>query len=89
MFGTTMMLTLGQALDRAMNEEHDVRVKLGDEWISGRVLATDSQGVVFLDESGDTIVLRMDALTAIRIPGEDRAAGGDQPQIPTQERVTF
>ena len=79
MFGTTMMLTVGQALDRAMHEDQEVRVKLGSEWLTGRVLNTDSQGVVLADENGDTLVLRMEAISAIRIPGEGRSA-----LIPTQ-----
>lgn len=74
-----MMLTIGQALDRAMHEETRIRIHVSGEWISGRVVNTDSQGVVVTADDGDVCVVRMDAITCLRLPGQP-AAG----RVPTQ-----
>ena len=83
MFGTTMMLTIGQALDRAQNEGSTIRLHVFGEWITGRVINTDSQSVMVLDNNGDTCVLRMDAITCVRIPAGERAQ-----QVPLQPNET-
>ena len=79
MFGSTMMLTIGQALDRAMNEGTTIRINIAGEWMIGQVKNTDSQSVVMTDENGDLCVLRMDAIACVHIPLDEAA-----PVIPTQ-----
>ena len=79
MFGSTMMLTIGQALDRAQNEGTTIRINIAGEWMVGQVTNTDSQSVVMTDQNGDLCVLRMDAIACVHIPLEQSAA-----VIPTQ-----
>jgi hypothetical protein len=83
MFGTTMMLTVGTALDRAQGEGRTVRVAVAGEWITGKVVATDGQGVVLAEESGEVTVVRADSVTAVRILPE---AGSHIPTQPTGAR---
>ena len=37
MFGSTMLLTVGHALDRAKDEGMVVRVNIAGDWVTGRV----------------------------------------------------
>lgn len=67
MFGSTMMLTIGMALDRAKSEERTVRLAIAGDWITGTVVATDGQGVVLAEEGGEVTVVRADSVTAVRI----------------------
>lgn len=73
MFGTTMMLTLGQALDRAQHEGTTVRIQVSGEWISGQVINTDSQAAMITADNGEICVVRMEAISCVRLPAEDRA----------------
>lgn len=79
MFGSTMMLTVGQALDRARNEETVIRIQCAGEWITGRVVNTDSQAAVIADENGEVCVVRMDAISCVRLPAQDRTQVPSQP----------
>lgn len=76
MFGTTMLLTVGHALDRALDEGTPVRLNVGGEWITGRVINHDGGGVAVLESNGDMCVFRPEAISGVRIPhrgGEARA----------------
>ena len=84
MFGSTMLLTVGQALDRAQREGTVVRLSVAGEWVSGRVLNTDSQGVVLAEQDGDLCVLRMDAIACVRLPAGFDPADRRRP-IPMQQ----
>jgi hypothetical protein len=68
MFGSTTLLTVGHALDRAMDEGLPVRLHVGGEWISGRVVSHDGHGVAILEGNGDMCVFRPEAITGVRIP---------------------
>ena len=69
MFGSTMMLTVGQALDRAKDEGMVVRdATSSGEWVTGRVINSDGHGVAVLETSGDMCVVRQDAITCVRLP---------------------
>jgi hypothetical protein len=62
------ILTIGTALYRAWDthREIDVLVNQGG-WLSGTVMGVDGHGVVF-KEAGDThLVLRLEAVLAVRI----------------------
>ncbi len=65
-----MMLTIGQALDRAQNDGAIIRLNVSGEWITGRVTNTDSQSVVMTDEDGGLCVLRMDAIMCVHLPAD-------------------
>ena len=64
MFGSTMLLTVGHAIDRAKEEDMDVRMHIGGEWVTGRVMNSDGHGVAVLEPNGDMCVVRQDTITA-------------------------
>ncbi len=71
MFGSSAMLTVGAALDRAMTDGLLVQLHIGGEWLNGRVINSDQHGVAFLEASGDVCVLRPAAISAVRMPYPD------------------
>ena len=80
MFGSTMLLTVGHALDRAKDEGLAVRVNVSGEWVTGRIINNDGHGVAILESSGDLCVVRQEAVSAVvRMPS--RASG---PYVPSQ-----
>jgi len=79
MFGSTMLLTVGHALDRAKDEGMVVRVNIAGDWVTGRVINSDGHGVAILESSGDLCVVRQEAVTAVRMAGVDSA-----PHVPAQ-----
>jgi hypothetical protein len=79
MFGTTMLLTVGHALDRAKDEGMVVKVNIAGDWVTGRIINCDGHGVAILESTGDLCVVRQDAVTAVRMPGHDSA-----PHVPSQ-----
>jgi hypothetical protein len=88
MFGTTMLLTVGHALDRAKDEGMVVRVNVGGEWVTGRIINSDGHGVAILESNGDLCVVRQEAVTAIRMPSVE--SGPHVPsQNPNQQRTEF
>jgi hypothetical protein len=79
MFGSTMLLTVGHALDRAKEESLVVRCNVGGEWVTGRIINSDGHGVAILESSGDLCVVRHEAISAVRMPSH--ASG---PHVPSQ-----
>ncbi len=86
MFGTSMLLTIGQALEHAHEVDAVVRLCIGGEWVIGRVLHTDGHGLAMTAENGDTCVIRLDAVSCVRIPaavpGRDEDAAHRVPNQP-------
>ncbi len=68
MFGSTMLLTIGQALDRAKADDLTIRMHIGGEWITGRVLNSDGHGVAMMETNGDVCVVRQDTINCVRLP---------------------
>jgi hypothetical protein len=81
MFGSTMLLTVGHALDRAKEDGMVVRVNVGGEWVTGRIINSDGHGVAILESSGDMCVVRQEAVSAVRLPSRESA-----PHVPSQDR---
>ena len=79
MFGSTTLVTVGHALDRAKQENMLVRVNLGGEWITGRIINNDGHGVAILEDSGDLCVVRQEAVSAVRMPSQPTG-----PRLPSQ-----
>lgn len=79
MFGSTMLLTVGHALDRAKEDGMVVRVNVGGEWVTGRIINSDGHGVAILESSGDMCVVRQEAVSAVRLPSRESA-----PHVPSQ-----
>jgi hypothetical protein len=79
MFGTTMLLTVGHALDRAKDEGMVVRVNIQGDWVTGRIINSDGHGVAILESSGDLCVVRQEAVLAVRMPSRESG-----PHVPSQ-----
>lgn len=73
MFGSTMVLSVGQALDRAREDDVVVRVNVSGEWITGRVVATDGHGVAVEETGGYLCVVRTEAVLGVRLPSSQPA----------------
>lgn len=80
MFGSTMLLTIGQALDRAKDDNLTVRLHIGGDWITGKVLNSDGHGVAVLEPNGDICVVRQDTVSCVRLPSRT-----SEPYVPTQQ----
>ena len=78
MFGTTMLLTVGHALDRAKEEGMVVRLNIAGDWVTGRVINSDGHGVAVLESNGDLCIVRSDAIAGVRLPASTT------PSCPTQ-----
>ena len=87
MFGSTMLLTVGHALDRAKDEGMVVRVNIGGEWVTGRIINSDGHGVAILESSGDLCVVRQEAVTAVRMPSVE--SGPHVPPRAANQRTEF
>ena len=73
MHGSTI-LTIGTALSRAEQAGAQVFALVQGQWISGRVLGIDGHGVVLRNSAGESAVLRLEHVAAVRI---DEAAVAD------------
>ena len=78
-FGSTMLLTVGHALDRAKDDGSVVRMFIGGDWITGRVMNSDGHGVAVLEPNGDLCVVRQESITCVRLPGTA------EQRVPTQQ----
>lgn len=84
MFGSSMMLTVGAALDRAQTDGLLVSLSVSGEWITGRVINNDQHGVAFLEATGDVCVFRPTAIAGVRMPqldAEDRPRASERAPI--------
>jgi len=79
MYGSSMLLTVGTALDRAKDEGTVVRLNIAGDWVTGRVINSDGHGVAILESNGDLCVVRQEAVTAVRMPSVESA-----PHVPSQ-----
>lgn len=59
--------TIGTALNRAHDNDIGVQILVEGQWITGHVVAVDGHGVVLNGEDLDHAVIRMDAVSAVRI----------------------
>ena len=66
---STTILTMGTALNRAHDHDAIVEVLVGGQWLTGVVAGVDGYGVVLVDAQNDHSVVRMDAISAVRVPG--------------------
>jgi hypothetical protein len=79
MFESSMMLTIGAALDRAQVEGLLVQISVSGQWIPGRVVNTDQHGVAFLEASGDMCVFRPESIAGVRMPQRSHGAHHHRP----------
>ncbi len=78
MFGSSQLLTVGHALDRAREENMVVRVNILGEWVTGRIVKSDGHGVAILEDNGDMCVVKQEAISCVRLPA-NATAGRSQP----------
>ena len=75
--------TIGTALNRAADNDVTVQVLVGGEWITGLVQAVDGHGVVLHAAELEHPVVRMDAISAVRVfteaPGRTPITSGARP----------
>jgi sRNA-binding regulator protein Hfq len=66
---SSTILTMGTALNRAHDHDAIVEVLVGGQWLTGVVAGVDGYGVVLVDAQNDHSVVRMEAISAVRVPG--------------------
>jgi hypothetical protein len=67
---TSMLYTMGTALNRAAEHGFTVRVLVEGAWIEGQVAASDGVGVVLESSLGQHSVVRTERITAVQIDSE-------------------
>ena len=67
MNNSSTILTVGTALRHAQDGAARVHVLLGGTWMTGSVIGVDGEGAVLESDNGDTTVVRMQAITAVRV----------------------
>ncbi len=65
-FETSMIYTMGTALNRAHEDGNEVAVLVDGVWLSGVVVISDGVGVV-LEGEGEHAIVRVDHVTAVRV----------------------
>lgn len=80
MYGSSMLLTVGHAIQRAQDEGMVVRVNVAGEWVTGRIINSDGHGVAILESNGDLCVVRQDVVSAVRMPSVESG-----PHVPSQK----
>lgn len=82
MNNSSTILTVGTALRHAQDGAARVHVLLGGTWMTGLVIGVDGEGAVLESDNGDTTVVRMQAITAVRV----EELGKRRPQAAWRER---
>jgi len=78
---TSMLYTIGTALNRARAEGQSVDLLVEGAWLAGRVVASDSQGVV-LEDGSTHVVVRLDRIAVVRVQGAGAALDEDARPMP-------
>jgi hypothetical protein len=64
---STVILTIGTALSRAEQAGSEVDILVQGTWIHGRVAGLDGHGLVLDDGRGESAVVRLEQVAAVRI----------------------
>ncbi len=67
---TSMLYTMGMALDRAAEHGHPVRLLVEGAWLEGSIAAVDSLGVVLETAHGHHSVVRLERVAAVSVASE-------------------
>lgn len=67
---TSMLYTMGMALDRAAEHGYDVRLLVDGQWVEGKVAANDGVGVVVECSDGCHTVVKAERVSAVQIFAE-------------------
>lgn len=66
----SIIYTVGTALNRALDNGIPVQVLVEGQWLTGDVLAVDGHGLVLKSDALEHAVIRIDAVSAVRIFSE-------------------
>jgi sRNA-binding regulator protein Hfq len=66
---SSLIYSMGTALNRARDHDIPVGVLVGGEWLAGRVVAVDGHGVLLETDEFEHAVVRMEAVQAVRVHG--------------------
>jgi hypothetical protein len=64
---SSIIYSMGTALNLARNNDTPVEVLVGSQWIVGRVLTCDGHGVVLETDRHEHAVIRMESVSAVKI----------------------
>jgi hypothetical protein len=67
---SSMLYTMGMALDRAAENGFTVSVLIEGAWLDGQVAAHDGVGVVLESDDGQHAVVRTERIAAVRVTAE-------------------
>jgi hypothetical protein len=67
MGSSSMLYTMGMALDRAAEAGHDVTLLVEGTWLSGRIAANDGTGVVLEGFEGEHCIIRTERVSAVKV----------------------
>jgi hypothetical protein len=67
---SSMLYTMGTALDRASDSGVAVSILVEGAWVDGQVAAVDSMGVVLENPDGNHAVIRVDRIAAVKVHSE-------------------
>lgn len=76
---SSMQYTIGTAISRAHEDGHHVDLLVEGHWLSGRVVGSDSMGVV-LEDSATHYVVRLERVTAVRVQQDSSTHQGEEPE---------
>jgi hypothetical protein len=64
---SSVIYSMGTALDRAKDQGLPVVVLVGNDWLRGRVVVVDSHGLVLETDAFEHCVVRLEAVNAVRV----------------------
>lgn len=64
---SSVLYTIGTALNRACDNHLPVEVLVGGCWMGGQVVAVDGHGVVLATDESEHAVLRIESVSAVRV----------------------
>lgn len=67
---TSMLYTMGMALDRAFENGYEVSLLVDGSWVAGKVAANDGVGVVLEGLDGEHCVVRTERVAAVKVRAE-------------------
>lgn len=65
-FESSMIYTMGMALNRALENNAEVSVLVNGQWLTGNVVISDGYGVV-LDNGSEHSIIKVESIAAVRI----------------------
>ncbi|MBA2465306.1 MAG: hypothetical protein H0V42_10075 [Nocardioidaceae bacterium] len=67
MSNSSVLYTIGTALNRVHDRDVPVQVLVEGQWMAGTVVAIDGHGVVLTGDDLEHAVIRMQSISAVRI----------------------